>query len=81
MTADIIPIGIPTLAPHEPDAILEAAKGKGLEFVLVIGLEPNGALWFSGSGSDAERIVFLLEWAKRNIMDGVGQVSDCGGAA
>jgi hypothetical protein len=69
VTAEVIRLGIPTKVDHEPDYILEAAKGNGLEAVLVIGWLENGEFWFSGSTGDMERVVFLLERAKRKAMD------------
>lgn len=69
MTAEIIHLDISTTVGHRPDDILDAAKGRGLDTVLVIGNMENGELWFSGSASDMERVVFLLERAKRFAMD------------
>lgn len=71
MTAEIIPLGINTTVSHDPDRVLEAAKGQQISDVLVVGLREGKAPWFSGSTSDVERIVFMLEWAKRFIMDQV----------
>lgn len=74
MTDNVVYLGIATNAPHDPDHILEAAKGNEFEDVLVVGLEDDGGLWLSASTSDAERIVFLLERAKQKFMrivDGV----------
>ena len=70
MTAEIIHLGIPTTAEHKPDDILERATGQGFDAVLVIGLKDREPLWVSGSTSDMERIVFMLDWAKRVVMDG-----------
>jgi hypothetical protein len=85
MTAEIIPLGIKTVAEHRPDDILECAKGEGFDAVLVIGLKDREPLWVSGSTSDMERVVFMLDWAKRVVMDGflqqVRETDETGGAA
>jgi len=85
MTAEIIPLGIKTTAEHQPDDILERAKGEGFSAVLVIGLKDREPLWVSGSTSDMERVVFMLDWAKRVVMDGflqqVRETEETGGEA
>lgn len=61
---NIVPIGVATTAQHKTDAILEAAKGQGIERILVIGQMPDGTLWFSGSHSDDAGNLLALERAK-----------------
>jgi hypothetical protein len=86
MTADIIHLGVQTTAEHRPDDILERAKGEGFDAVIVIGLTGREPLWVSGSTSDMERLIFMLDWAKRVVMDGFLQQvrereDETGGAA
>ena len=70
MTAEIVHLDVSTTVPHDPDQILEKAKGNSFDDVLVIGMQPDGEpLWISASTSDVERIVFMLEWAKRSMLD------------
>jgi hypothetical protein len=59
-----------TTAPHRPDDILEAAKERGLQSVVVVGRKEDGNLWCSSSTSDREHMLFLLELAKAKVMDG-----------
>lgn len=65
---DIVRLQTMTKAEHRPDDILDMAKGKGLTDVLVVGYL-NGDAFISASTSDVERVVFLLELAKRRMMD------------
>jgi len=67
----LVSLPITTTAPHAPDDILERAKGQGMDCVVVIGRLDDGSLWISASSSDAERLVFLLELAKTQVLAGV----------
>ena len=78
MTAEIHHIAGPTTAPHEPDTILERAKGQGFDDVMVIGFKADGPLWLSMSTSDVERVVFMLEWAKQKLLADV-EAREAGG--
>lgn len=53
---------------HEPDWILEKAQGK-LKQVVVIGYEEDGSFFFSGSHADGPENLWLLEVAKRKLID------------
>lgn len=53
----------------DPDAILEAAKGKDFARVSVIGELPDGSIWVSGSANAGETII-LMEMAKHQIIFG-----------
>ena len=66
---DVVRLEVTTTVDHEPDYILEQAKGQDFAAVLVIGLRPGEPLWVSASSSDVERAVFMLEWAKREFLD------------
>lgn len=66
---DVVAFGGITIGAHEPDAILEAAKGKGLERVLIVGRNPDGSLWFSGSHSDVGNNLLLLKQAEIVLLE------------
>ena len=66
--AVIVQYPAPTVAPHRPDDILEAAKGQGLTAVMVIGDMLDGSTWVSASQSDAARMLLMLELAKRELL-------------
>ncbi len=57
---------LPTGATH-PDAILEMARGKTQE-VLVVGIDHDGDLWFSGSTETLERAHWLLTLAAQQVL-------------
>ena len=55
--------------PNDPDSVLDAAKGKDFADVIVIGLHDadNPKLWLTTSTSGVERVIYLLERAKRQL--------------
>ena len=65
---EVVTFGGITTAPHAPDDILEAAKGRGMHRVLVVGVLDDGKLWFSGSHSDTAENLFALERAKVQLL-------------
>jgi len=65
---EVVNIGGITKAPHAPDAILDAAKGQGIERVLVVGVLGDGQLWFSGSHSEVAENLLALERAKMMLL-------------
>lgn len=69
--AVIVKIDNEALVTHPPDDILEAAKGQGLDFVLIVGRTTDGTTWVSASISDAERLNMLLDIAKYNLVSRV----------
>ena len=53
----------------DADEILEAAKGKGFETVVVLGQLEDGSYWVSGSANAGETLL-LMERAKHAIVFG-----------
>jgi hypothetical protein len=53
----------------DPDDLLEAAKGQGFTKLAIIGENPDGTLWVSGSANAGETII-LIELAKHQIIHG-----------
>lgn len=51
----------------DADHVLDAAKGKDMSCVAVIGELPDGSLWVSGSANAGETLI-LLERAKYKIV-------------
>ena len=66
---DVVTFGGETKAPHNPDDILEKAKGRGIERVLVVGMKLDGSLWFSGSHSEKAENFFMLAQAQKFLID------------
>lgn len=71
MSAEVIHLGVATTAEHRPDDILERAKGQEFDAVLVVGFRTDKPIDVRASTSDVERVVFMLEWAKRWMLDQV----------
>jgi len=53
----------------DPDALLEAAKGKDFDRLAIIGQLPDGSTWVSGTANAGETL-FLMEIAKHQIVFG-----------
>lgn len=53
----------------DPDDLLEAAKGQGFTRLAILGENPDGTLWVSGSANAGETVI-LIELAKHQIIHG-----------
>lgn len=51
------------------ERVLHQAGLAGLTQVLVVGVDPDGALYFAGSEAQAPEILWLLELAKRQLLE------------
>ena len=58
--------GITTL-PLDPNRLLEEAKGK-LQDVVILGFDADGDEYFASSKSDAGEVIYHLERAKHRLM-------------
>ncbi len=67
MNDNVIPFTGATTADLKPDAVLEGAVGK-VENCIVIGDNFEGGLYFASSLSKAKDISWLLEKARRRLM-------------
>ena len=76
--AEIHTLQVATTAAHDPDDILERAKGKGFEAVIVLGFHADKPLDIRASTSDVERIVFMLECAKQTLIESVREQGGAG---
>ena len=65
---NVVPFPGDTIVPMEPDKILKAAMGKGLDRVMVIGTMPDGALRLYTSHSEISELLLALERAKGVLM-------------
>lgn len=54
-----------------PEAVLDAARGAHLDPVVVIGRDAAGDLSITSSDGDPAQVVYLLECARRLILDEV----------
>ena len=58
-----------TKLPTPPDQVLDGAKGK-LDEVLILGWQEDGELWASSSQSNLDRALFLIEQFRFRMMRG-----------
>ena len=58
-----------TVAPQEPEAILEIAKSWDMKRCIIVGEDSNGDLVFGGSFSESDKMNWLLDAAKRQLFD------------
>ena len=58
----------------DPDALLDAAKGQGFTRLAILGENPDGTLWVSGTANAGETVI-LIELAKHQIIHGEGSGS------
>jgi hypothetical protein len=69
VTAKVIPFTGITYLDMPPERILEAAKEKGLEGVVVIGFTAEGAEYFASSYADGGTVLWLLERSKKALLE------------
>jgi hypothetical protein len=72
ITADVVklePVTVGEDFRFDPDQLLEAAKGQGFTRLAIIGENPDGTLWVSGTANAGETII-LIELAKHQVIHG-----------
>lgn len=67
MSAEIIVLDVPTTLDLPPDRVLEAAKGK-LENVMLVGFTPEGELYIAASMSDRAEMNWLADKLKMELL-------------
>lgn len=55
--------------PSDPHVILGKAYDANLKSVVIVGIQEDGTLFFSGSPSHAPDVAILLDLAKRRLLD------------
>lgn len=63
----ILPFNGKTIVPLDPDHVLECAKGK-IQDLIIIGREPNGEYYFASSFCSISEHLLLLERFKQAIL-------------
>jgi hypothetical protein len=66
---EVIEADIPTTLDIPVERVLAQADRAKLEAAVVIGFLPNGDLFFGSSTGDAAEILWLLEVAKKKLME------------
>jgi len=67
----VIELETVTSASIPPDKILQAALKAGLTEVVVIGQRSDGTVYFAMSTAEAPSVNWMLDCAKRLLMDGI----------
>ena len=68
MNDNVIPLGGITRLDLPADRILESAKGK-MQGVVLLGFDDDGDLYFASSYADGGDVVWLLEMAKKKLLE------------
>lgn len=69
MSSNVIPLGGVTRLDIPTDQVLENAKGDCTDGVVVLGFDDDGELYFSSSIADGGTVVWLLELAKKALLE------------
>ncbi len=69
----VIALSTVTTATTPPETILSAALKAGLTEALVIGQKQDGTVYFAMSTAEAPSVNWLLDCAKRLLMDGMSE--------
>ena len=70
MTDNIIDFNGITTQDIDSDKVISSALGK-LDFVFIIGYDKNGELYLASSSSDLTKNLWVLEKAKKDILDDI----------
>ena len=76
---DVVTLSTNTTLGLPPDRVLSAAMGS-LKETIIIGTDENG-FYFASSSGDLERILWLVEKAKRRLARMDDEAEDSGSAA
>ena len=65
---NVIPLNNITNLDLPPDRVLDAAKGK-LENFVIMGWDNDGELYFASTFSDGGNVLWIMEKAKQALLD------------
>jgi len=66
---DVVSLGCVTSLDMPPERVLSEAIEHDLETVLIIGRTKDGELYFEGSSADGGDALWLMELAKKALME------------
>jgi hypothetical protein len=72
VTNNVIPLGNITRLDLPTDQVLDAAKGFCSDGVVILGWDDDGNFYFSSSIADGGTVIWLMEMAKKKLLE-VGQ--------
>jgi hypothetical protein len=76
---NVIELNTVTTAAIPPEKILQAALKAELTEAIVIGQKPDGTVYFAMSTAEVPSVNWLLDCAKRLLMDGIIEDEGCHG--
>lgn len=71
MTDNVIPIGCITRLDLPTDTVLDACKGHCSKGVVILGFDDDGQFYFASSIADGGEVIWLLEVAKKELLETV----------
>lgn len=69
MSDNVIPLGCITKLDLPVDRVLDAAKGHCPDGVVILGFDADGEPYFASSIADGGEVIWLLEIAKKNLLE------------
>lgn len=69
MSAKIIPLGNITRLDLPTDRVLDAAKEKCSDGVVILGYDHDGEFYFVSSMPDGGEVIWLMEMAKKLLLE------------
>lgn len=69
MTDNVVTLSVVTKLDIPPDQVLDKAKAKGLTGCVVVGWDKDGGIYFASSIADGGDVLWLLEHAKKQLLD------------
>jgi len=69
MSDNVIPLGNITRLNLPTDRVLDAAKGSCSGGVVVLGWDDDGSFYFASSIADGGDVVWLMEMAKKKLLE------------
>lgn len=70
---DVVELGCITALPLSDEKVLQKAIDHGVEDVVILGYHPNGSFYFSSAQPDGGDVLWLLEMAKKRLLDAGGE--------
>ena len=69
MSDNVIPLGNITHIDLPTERVLDQAKGHCSDGVVIVGFDDDGELYFSSSIADGGSVIWLLELAKKRLLE------------
>jgi hypothetical protein len=69
MPGDVIPLGNITRLDLPTERVLDGAKGRCTDGVVVLGFDDDGDFYFASSIADGGSVIWLMEMAKKKLLE------------